>query len=268
MTLDDPTTAAFANRDPTAFVRQGEEGTLAIDEIQREPALLRTIKAEVDHDRRPGRFLLTGSARVFSLPQVTESLAGRIETVALWPLNQTEREGMLSPTFIDRLFDGKSPQRSQAERALDCSIVWQQGLSRSDGAGRQATTRMVHVLHQRVVTARRPRSGSDRGDPRLPNLLRLLATRSGSLLDVAGLAGDAQLTRTTTSRYLTLLEQLYLVQLIPAWTSSLRTRLVKSPKVTLADSGLALAYSGIDTDRLGTSPELAEGMSMPLSRTS
>lgn len=260
VTLDDPTVAAFASRDPLAFVLQSDHGTLAIDEIQREPALLRTVKSAIDENRRPGRFLLTGSARVFSLPQVTESLAGRIETVALWPLSQAEREGVLAPTLIDRLFDGKAPAHVPGgTRAglLDRLAAggYPEVVERSITRRRAWFTSYTSALLQRDVRD----LAAIEGIRELPNLLRLVATRSGGLLNVAGLASDAQLNRTTTSRYLTLLEQLYLIQLIPAWTSSVRTRLVKSPKVTLADSGLALAYSGIDTDRLLTNPELAGG---------
>lgn len=261
VTLDDPTTAAFANRDPAAFVRQGEEGTLAIDEIQREPALLRTIKAEVDHDRRPGRFLLTGSARVFSLPQVTESLAGRIETVALWPLSQAEWEGVLSPSLIDRLFDGKGPaQVDGGTRAQLFSRLAAGGYPEAMGRLNDVRRRAWFTSYTNALLQRDVRDlASIEGIRQLPDLLRLLSARSGGLLNVASLASDAQLSRTTASRYLTLLEQLYVIQRVAAWTPSLQTRLVKSPKVTVVDSGLALASSGIDGKRLLASPELSGG---------
>ncbi|HEY9568960.1 MAG TPA: AAA family ATPase, partial [Thalassobaculum sp.] len=106
LSLDDDTTLAAARSDPAGFVRDLD--TVAIDEIQRAPDLLRAIKLSVDRDRRPGRFLLTGSANVLAVPRVAESLAGRMEIVTLLPLAQAEIAGHASG-FLDAVFAGRVP---------------------------------------------------------------------------------------------------------------------------------------------------------------
>lgn len=106
LTLDDGTTLAAALADPTGFLRRLD--TVAIDEIQRAPDLLRAIKRSVDEDRRPGRFLLTGSADVLAVRRVAESLAGRMEIVTLLPLAQSEIAGGASG-FLDDILAGRVP---------------------------------------------------------------------------------------------------------------------------------------------------------------
>ena len=100
LTLDDPATLSSAKSDPKGFIRG--LGTATIDEIQRAPELLLAIKESVDTDQRPGRFLLTGSANIMSLPTIADSLAGRMEVITLLPLSQSELAGK-KPTFIDAL---------------------------------------------------------------------------------------------------------------------------------------------------------------------
>ena len=91
ITFDDPATREFATAEPRAFLERFE-GNVALDEVQLVPELMRAIKISVDRDRRPGRFLLTGSANVLTIPRVAESLAGRMELHTLWPLSQGELE--------------------------------------------------------------------------------------------------------------------------------------------------------------------------------
>src|SRR5215470_3485988 len=104
VTLDDDTVLQGAREDPAAFVREFDCAT--IDEVQRAPDLLRAIKRSVDRDARPGRFLLTGSANILALPQVSESLAGRMEIVSLLPLSRAEIRGK-KPGFLRAAFNGK-----------------------------------------------------------------------------------------------------------------------------------------------------------------
>ena len=103
ITLDDRTTLDAARSDPVGFIRGLNRAT--IDEVQRAPELLLAIKKTVDEDYRPGRFLLTGSANVMTLPKVADSLAGRMETLRLLPLARAEIEGN-EPSFLERLFEG------------------------------------------------------------------------------------------------------------------------------------------------------------------
>ena len=118
VTLDDVGVQAAALSDPAGFLA-GHPGNLAIDEVQKAPGLLSAIKAAIDRDRRPGRFLLTGSANVLALPRVSESLAGRVEVITLWPLAQHECEGLVGPApFIGRAFERRWP------RQLAGSATW------------------------------------------------------------------------------------------------------------------------------------------------
>ena len=104
VTLDDDTVLAGVRSDPTGFLRGLDRAV--IDEVQRAPELLRAIKRSVDDDRRPGRFLLTGSANILALPRVSESLAGRMEVVSLLPLSQVEVRGG-KPSFLKTAFAGR-----------------------------------------------------------------------------------------------------------------------------------------------------------------
>ena len=107
VTLDDATTLGAVLSDPTGWIA-GAEDTLVIDEVQRAPQLFLAIKTAVDRDRRPGRFVLTGSANVLLLPRLSESLAGRMEILTLWPLSQGELDGARE-SFIDVLFSKDLP---------------------------------------------------------------------------------------------------------------------------------------------------------------
>jgi predicted AAA+ superfamily ATPase len=111
ITLDDQTVLEAAKSDPTGFIRGLDQAI--IDEIQRAPDLLLAIKKSVDEDYRPGRFLLTGSANVLTLPRIADSLAGRMETIQMMPLARAEIDGQ-PPTFLERLFEGKLQSRKDA----------------------------------------------------------------------------------------------------------------------------------------------------------
>lgn len=107
ITLDDFTALSAARHDPSGFLA-GLDGPVIVDEVQKAPDLFPAIKAVVDRDRQPGRFFLTGSANVFLLPRLSESLAGRMEILTLWPFSQGEIAG-IREAFIDALFDKKLP---------------------------------------------------------------------------------------------------------------------------------------------------------------
>ncbi|MGY4532710.1 putative AAA+ superfamily ATPase [Pseudomonas sp. TE3786] len=113
-TFDDPAVLAAAQTDPAGFIG-ALEAPVCLDEVQRAPGIFLAIKAEVDKDRTPGRFLLTGSANALLLPQIADSLAGRMDALTLWPLAQSEiADRPLS--IIDRLFDGDFPDRCAYQR--------------------------------------------------------------------------------------------------------------------------------------------------------
>lgn len=244
-TLDEETTLAAARSDPIQFLR-GLDGAV-IDEVQRSPELLRTIKLAVDRDRRPGRFLLTGSANLLTLPQVADSLAGRMEVVTLLPLSQAEVRRRES-AFLRLAYDGKlvaapsSPRK--AARLTDVILAggYPQMRLRVDPARRRAWARdYLAGIVQRDV---RDLADVARLDV-MPRLLRALAAHAAQLANFSRLGAPLGLDDKTTRRYTGLLEQLFLVRRLEPWSRNELSRLVKTPKLQFLDSGLLAALRGI-----------------------
>lgn len=254
VSLDRGLNLAAARDDPAGFVA-GRTRTLIVDEVQRAPDLLLEIKASVDSDRRPGRFVLTGSADVLSLPQVAETLAGRMEVLRLWPLSQGEIEGRREG-FIQALLEG-----DPAALAADADPVDRANLLRRfeaggfpeavvrDGArrGRWFDSYLDTMLQREVRDL-----ANVTGLTELPRLMRLLASRVTGLLNYASISRDLGMPQTTLKRYLALLETAFLVGTVPAWFRNIGQRLVKSPKIVLTDVGLLthLLGGGEAVDRL------------------
>ncbi len=240
LTLDRGVALAAAREDPATFVA-GNARTLVIDEVQRAPELLLEIKASVDSDRRPGRFVLTGSADVLTLPRVAETLAGRMEVLQLWPLSQGEIEGHREG-FLGALMAGKPERLAGAavplgKRDLSERIAaggFPEALERSgERRGRWFDGYLDTMLQREVVDL-----ASIAGTTELPRLMLLLAGRATGLLNYAGLARDLGMPQTTLKRYVALLETTFLIRTVPAWFRNFGKRLVKSPKLVLSDSGL------------------------------
>ncbi|MBU2601054.1 MAG: ATP-binding protein, partial [Actinobacteria bacterium] len=234
----------------------GLGGSAVLDEVQRAPGLLLAIKADVDRDRRPGRFLLTGSASVLLLPHVSDALVGRVEISTLWPLSQGEIEGRREG-FLRWLFDGGQEPigaGAEARNAVVERVVrggFPEAVGRATGARRDAWFESyVSTIVQRDV---RDVSDIDRLAD-VPRLLRFLAARSASLLNLAELSRSAAIPQTTLKRYFALLQAIFLVRLLPAWSTNQAKRMVRSPKVMLADTGLAAFLLGLDGDRLRDDP--------------
>ena len=257
LTLDDAATFSAADADPVGFI-EGLGEPAVIDEVQKVPALLPAIKGSVDRQRSPGRFLLAGSADVLMLPTVSESLAGRVEPITLWPLSQGELAGV-EESFVDALFATRTP-RWPAEGASRDALVgralrggFPPAVQRSDARRRDRYAAYVTTIVQRDIR--------DLADvvhvAQLPRLLSLLAARSTSLLNTAELSRSTGIAHTTLQRYLVLLEQAFLLRMIPAWSSNRSKRLVKSPKVGLVDSGLAAHLAGVTSARLRSDPSSA-----------
>lgn len=245
LTLDDPAIASLARTDPTALLSAGSEFTV-IDEVQSAPALFPALKREVDRDPRPGRFLLTGSANVFMLPAIAESLAGRMEVLTLEPLSQLEIEA--SPhNLVDALFGTAAWTRRTlpTDRAdLLRRVVgggFPEALARSEPQRRDAWFgAYLTSLLQRDVRD----YANIEGLHDLPRLLALLAARAGTLMNMAEVARATGLAHSTLRRYLALLEALFILQTLPAWSTNLGKRLVKAPKVHLIDAGLTAHLRG------------------------
>jgi uncharacterized protein len=265
-TLDDLEVLAAAKADPAGFLAtlsaRGEP--VILDEIQHAPELLPAIKASVDRDRRPGKFLLTGSANVLVLPKVSESLAGRVELLTLWPLSQAELSGKTT-RFVDFLFSdeamGSLPARAEAmDRAELVGRVlaggYPEALTRTGKRRQDWFSSYLTAILQRDVRD----LAHIEGLTQIPRLMSLLATRSASLLNLADLSRTLPLPYTTLQRYMTLLEAIYLIKLLPAWSSNLGTRLLKTPKLLLTDTGLGGYLMGVSQARVVEEPGLLGGL--------
>jgi len=256
LTFDDPPTLAAATGDPVGFL-SGLAGDVVLDEVQLVPELFRPLKAAVDRERRPGRFLLTGSAQVLLLPKLSESLAGRMEILTLWPLAESEVGGA-NGSFVDALFaDGSSlPARVTAadadeiRRLIVCGGFPEVHALRTPARRDAWFASYVTTILQRDV---RDIANVD-GLVLMPALLALLAARSAALLNVSELSRSASIKLTTLNRYLALLETVFLIRRVPAWSADLGKRLVKAPKIHFVDTGLAAHLVGLDEAGLAGSP--------------
>lgn len=248
-TLDDSATLALVAGDPSGFIRN-LRGPVVLDEIQRVPDLFSAIKISVDKNRRPGRFLLTGSANVMTLPRLSDSLAGRMEIIPLFPFSAGELAGTREG-FIPRLFGGTlaNTKLTGAQEDLAARLTrggYPEAVQRN-AAGRRSAwfASYISTILQRDV---RDLARVDALHT-LPNLLKLLAARTSGLLNLADIGRDARLPHTTLTRYLALLETVFLVHRLPAWSPNVGKRLVKAPKLHLVDTGLACHLIGANAGR-------------------
>ncbi len=256
LTLDDAAVLGAARSDPQGFI-DGLEGPVVIDEAQRAPELFLPIKAAVDKNRRPGRFLLTGSANVLLLPRLSESLAGRMEILTLRPLSQGEIEGTIEG-FVDGIFAPKfsPPPIAGGDRTDVARRVVTGGYPE---AVRRAPARRPAWFGSYVTTVVQRTLGDIAHIERLyeiPRLLNVLAARTGTLLNVADLSRILGMPQTTLKRYLALLQTTFLIHLVPPWSGRARKRLLKSPKIYVVDTGLAAHLVGMNNRGLPESTEL------------
>lgn len=258
LTLDDRVVLAAAKNDPTGFIA-GLSGPVALDEIQRAPELFLDIKAAVDRDRSPGRFLLTGSANVLLLPTLADSLAGRMEIINLWPLSAGEIAHQSTINRADWLFDGPLDNLRVApcERAILVEKILQGGFPEAIARNTAKRRNTWFASYLDTIMQRDVRELANLEQlTEVPHLLQLLATRSASLLNQAELSRSSRLTQTTLKRYLSLLETLFMVVRVPAWARNMGKRLVKSPKVFLPDTGLLAWLMDYAPERLLDLPGL------------
>lgn len=252
VSLDDAATRDAIRRDPAGFL--DGPALLVIDEFQRggEPLLL-AVKRHVDTANAPGRVLLTGSTRYTTMPDLSESLAGRVEIIDLWPLSQGEVEAR-PDQFVDRLFGQSEVLRRRPTTTSDRVDAF----DRLTAGGYPAVHRLparargrwydgyVRTLTQRDV---REFSRAQSIDV-LPRLLKLLAARTAQELNLADVARDLDMARTTLPTYVALLETIYLIHRLPAWSRNLTKKAVKHPKLHFVDAGLAAHLLGATTASL------------------
>lgn len=249
LTLDDELTLLSAREDPVGMIRSLDRAV--IDEIQRAPQLLLAIKKSVDEDRRPGRFLLTGSANLMALPTVADSLAGRMETLSLLPLSQSEIEGGLE-NWIDSVFSGRIPKPgtlAQGNDLVDRVLRggYPEAISRPSAKRRAAWAKQyLDAIIQRDV---RDVAGIEKLD-QLPRFLRALAQTAGQMCNYTQLGGQVGLDGKTASRYIGILEQMYLLKRIDVWARNRLNRVVKTPKLQFIDSGLLATLLDLTSDEV------------------
>lgn len=248
--LDEAPVRAAAQADPSLFVRH--DGLLVIDEVQRVPDLFLAIKHEVDTDPRPGRFLLTGSARLLGLHEIPDLLPGRTETIELSPLSQGEID-RAPDGFVDAVFRHGTSIRVPSsdlrrddylERALRGG--YPEAVRRAD-PGRRARffesyiTDLVNRDVRQLTEIARPAD--------MRRLVNLIAASTASPAVPAAISSRLQLPASTVKRYLNLLDLLFITRHIPAWSTNLTTRAVATPKLVLTDSGLAAHLTGMSLRR-------------------
>lgn len=258
ITLDDYNMLSAAQNDPQGFLA-GLPERVVIDEVQRTPKLILAIKADVDRNRKPGRFFLTGSANVLTIPNIADSLAGRMDIQILRPLSQGEIAGR-KETFIDALFSDKLPK-------LTSKPINRNELQKTAIAGgypevrQRKTSQRRQAWYRNYITTIIHRDIRDisniNGLTQIPDILNILATRCANLLNYADLASSLQIPQTSLKRYMSLLESIFLIYRVKPWNVNLGSRLSKSPKVYLNDTGLISFLTGADEQRMNTDNILA-----------
>lgn len=256
ITFDDHTALAAARSDPAAFIRRLD--CAVIDEVQRAPEILFAIKQQVDTDRRPGRFLLTGSADLASIATVRDSLAGRLETIPLYPLSRSELLRNKRTTFLTLAFKGKIP--SPAETLAPDTLTQLASLGGYPEAVGRRTERRRQDWYREYIQAMAARDAAEispiaRPDI-IPRLMQLLCRHAGQLVNLTELGRTLGIDHKTVDRYVQVMEQLYIVQRVQPWLSNELSRLIKTPKLHFVDSGLLCALRGHPVGRLRTDPAL------------
>lgn len=262
VTFDDANTLSIAKRSPPDFIDNLTKPAI-IDEVQRCPEILPAIKQQIDKNRLPGQFILTGSANILTLPKVSESLAGRIEILTLRTLSQNEIAGN-QINIVDRLFadEFNFPTTFPEEERNDLlqrMLVggYPEVLSRKTESRRQDwfQSYLTTILQRDVRDL-----ANIEGLVDMPRLLSLLAARTAGLLNVAEISRSIGFTQITLHRYMALLEKVFLIETVPAWSGSLKSRLVKTPKLFMTDTGLLSYLQGLNIKKLNNDPTLAGGL--------
>lgn len=261
VTLDDEAQRLAVARDPLGAL--AGPYPLVIDEFQLGgDELLRAVKRLVDADDTPGRFLLTGSAHFLTIPRISESLAGRVALIDLWPLSQGELRGRRD-RFAERLFGSTAALRAIAPEPITPAAAF----AAVEAGGYPEIRRLSPARRRgwfsdylRTITRRDVPTYADlRRVDELPRLLRLLAARTACELNLAAVSRELGMARTTLDPYVAMLELVGLFTRVPAWSTSLTSKVVKHAKGHVADTGLAASLLGATAETLGDPMHRARG---------
>ena len=256
VTFDDAGVFAAAKRDPQGFVL-GLPDRVILDEVQRVPELFVAIKLSVDSNRKNGRFILTGSSNVLLLPRLSDSLAGRMAIIQLFPLAQCELSGKASSLF-DRMFasdfTGAKGKRlgHELRKKVFAGGYPEPLLRKNPERVKRWYGDYIRSLIERDITDISQISKTSA----IPRLLTMLANNSAQLVNINGLSNAFQLTRPTIESYVNLLRQIFLVEFLQPWYSNRNSRLIKTPKAHLSDTGLACAVLHLTADALKSPNDL------------
>jgi len=254
ISFDNDNQLQAAKTDPVGFVHSLPDKTI-LDEIQRVPELFTSIKASVDQNRQPGRFILTGSANVLLLPKLADSLAGRMEIIHLRPLACCEIAGV-KPTFFAQLFNAsfhteikQNSYRRLGETLANniCQGGYPAAIARTTAKRQIAWYRdYISTIIQRDIQD----IASIKNLDILPKLLALAASQTAQLFNAADLAAPFSISRPTIRDYLSLLEQIFLIEQLQPWHSNRLSRLIKTPKMHLTDTGIVCSLLGVNSKTL------------------
>jgi predicted AAA+ superfamily ATPase len=253
--LDEPAMRAAVEVDPSAFV--DGSSPVCIDEYQHVPTVLDAIKAQLNRDLRPGRFVITGSTRYDALPAAAQSLTGRLHLLTVWPLTQAEIDGthtsLLSALIDDPGNAIRRGETSTTTKAQYTARVVAGGMpiplarSTSTARDRWFDDYLGVVLERDVRDLSKLRLAEH-----LPALLRRLAAQTARPLNMTTVSNETGLDRTTATDHLKLLEAVFMVMRLPAWGTTLRARVASAPKVHIVDSGIATHLLRLTPEKLAT----------------
>lgn len=256
ITLDDATTRAAADADPSGFVASLAR-PVVLDEVQRSEPLLLAIKEAVDRDTSPGQFLLTGSANILTAPKIHDALTGRTEIIRLWPFSQGEIERSRA-NLVDRLFEGRVPSISGATVGRDAFVerAVRGGYPEAYGRAQRRRERWFESYIESLVV----RDLRDLADIRkieaIPGLLRLIAGQAAGLFKAETMSNAMDISTKTVQSYTELLETVFLVRRVTAWRANIGGREVTTPKIYVVDSGLLAYLLGANESRAASDDQV------------
>ena len=242
-----------AKENTSEFVNQFPEGLLVIDEVQRFPEIINAIKLSVDQNRKPGRFLLTGSANLFNLKGNTESLAGRAETIVLEPFSVGELSGV-KEDFVSFLMKedilGKLHEVRPYSREEYAQLIESGGYpDAQDRQGKRRDAFFENYLTRVLNHDAGELSGLMHLD-RLDTLFKVFAGKASQIYVRASVARDVRIPESSMSGYVRLLEDLCLIHVLPSWGKNYINRAIDKPKIIVSDTGIASSVNGMNSSFL------------------
>ena len=262
ITLDDSTQLNLVKSDPIGYIRNLPQGkSIVIDEVQRLPELFVSIKQSVDEYREPGRFLLTGSANALLLPKLSDSLAGRMETILLTALSEYEILDR-TPSFLNTVLNGEAPSTKEirVRNYLINRIVsgcFPEPIQRKkESRVKSWYNAYLYTLIQKDIRD----LGHIEHHSDMTKLLTVLSLYSGKLINFSELGERVNLDRITVKKYMDLLEQLFLIDSLSPWHTNAYKRLIKSHKLHVVDTGIICASRDLSQEKLIAYPELYGGL--------